>query len=575
MNKRMLLALALSAAVIGLTQYLFPPAKPVAKAAAAVTASAPAPAVGAPGTPQVGAPGTPQVGATAPSAAPAAGVAQTAAPISADTSLLSSARTVMRISSVGAAPVSVQLPGYKQLVAGGKSSAPVELVRPGEALLQYAVIVKEPAGNRIIDLAGVPFTATRTNDRTVTYDGQAGAANVQITYVFQPDSFLVRVGGKVTGVSAPAFLRVTLPSGLHSSEVDSTEDQRSLAVAMKPVKGNVTSVAYGKLDPGEAQLEEGPFTWVASKSKFFITGLLTAAGDRPFDEVSVTGGPKTGKLESHVTATALQSLQDGTFRFELYTGPQEWRRMVALGRDFENSNPYGGWLQNFVQPFATMVMKSLLWMHESLKLSYGWVLVIFGVAVRLLLWPFNQRAMRTSMKMQVLQPELQAVQEKYKADPQKMQAEVMRVYSEHGMSPFSALSGCLPMLLPMPVFITLFFVFQNTIEFRGVPFLYLTDISQKDPTFIIPLLMAASAFLLSWIGMRGVPPNPQAKIMAYMFPAMMFAFFFSAAAGLNLYYMVQNIAALPQQWLISKERLTAKNKPVVYEKGAPAKPKKA
>ena len=571
MNKRMLLALALSAAVIGLTQYLFPPPKPTVKPVVAVV----------PGAAQAAVPGAAAV--TAPSAtagALAAGAGSTpvgaiATSSVADTALLSSPRTLMRISSIGAAPVSVQLPGYKQLVQGGKSSEPVELVRPGEALLQFAVIVKEPAGNRVIDLAGVPFMSTRADDRTVTYAGQAGAAHVQITYVFQPDSFLVRVGGKVTGLTSPAFLRVTLPSGINSSEVDSADDQRHLAVAMKPVTGNVTSVPFTKLDPGESKLEQGPFTWIASKNKFFIMGLLTANSDHPFDEITVTGGPKAGKIESRVTATALQSLQDGTFRFDLYAGPQEWRRMVTLGREFENSNPYGGWLQNIVQPFATLVMKSLLWMHDSLKLSYGWVLVIFGVVVRLALWPFNQRAMRTSMKMQVLQPELQAVQEKYKSDPQKMQAEVMRVYNEHGMSPFSALSGCLPMLLPMPVFITLFYVFQNTIEFRGVPFLHLADISQRDPTFIIPLLMAGSAFLLSWIGMRGVPPNPQAKIMAYMFPAMMFAFFFNQAAGLNLYYMVQNIAALPQQWLISNERLSAKKKPVVYEKGAPAKPKKA
>ena len=572
MNKRMLLALALSAAVIGLTQYLFPPPMTPAKPTAAAVATGAQPVL--PGAP-VTAATTPTIGAPSAAAVPGATVSATAAPIVADTISLSSARTDMRISSIGAAPVSVQLTGYKRLPENTSAAQPVELVRPGEALLQYAVIVKEAGGNRVIDLAGVPFTGSRTDDRTVTYAGQSGPVSVQITYVFQPDSFLVRVGGKVSGLASPAFLRVTLPSGLNSSEADSSEDQRHLAVAMKPVTGNVTSVPFAKLDPGESKLEQGPFTWVASKSKFFITGLLTAAGDRPFDEVTVTGGPKTGKVETRVVATALQSLQDGSFRFELYAGPQEWRRMLSLGRDFENSNPYGGWLQNIVQPFATMVMKTLLWMHDSLKLSYGWVLVIFGVAVRLLLWPFNQRAMRTSMKMQVLQPELQAVQEKYKADPQKMQAEVMRVYSEHGMSPFSALSGCLPMLLPMPVFITLFFVFQNTIEFRGVPFLYLADISQKDPTFIIPLLMAGSAFLLSWIGMRGVPPNPQAKIMAYMFPAMMFAFFFSAASGLNLYYFVQNLAALPQQWLISNERLKSKDKPVVYSKGAPAKPKKA
>ncbi len=566
MNKRMLLALALSAAVIGLTQYLFPPAKPLPKpVATAVAPAGPQAALGA-------------AAAVMPQAAmsPAVGAAPAGPLVVADTVALTSARSTFRISSIGAAPVSVQLKGYKRLPETRSADEYVELVRPGEALLRYALIVKEPAGNRVIDLAGVPFAATRPDDRTVTYTGTSGASNVEITYVFQPDSFVVRVGGKVTGLTSPAFLRVTLPSGLNSSEADTTEDQQHLAVAMKPVQGNTQSVAFNSLDPAERELKEGPFIWVASKSKFFITGLLTAPGDRPFDEVTVTGGPKTGKVESRVDATTLQALQDGTFRFELYAGPQEWRRLVSLGRDFENSNPYGGWLQGFVQPFATMVMKALLWMHETLRLNYGWVLVIFGVAVRLLLWPFNQRAMRTSMKMQVLQPELAAVQEKFKADPQKMQAEVMRVYKEHDMSPFSALSGCLPMLLPMPVFITLFFVFQNTIEFRGVPFLHLADISQKDPTFIIPLLMAASAFVLSWIGMRGVPPNPQAKIMAYMFPAMMFAFFFSAAAGLNLYYFVQNLAALPQQWLISNERMKKKDTPVVYnDKGAPARPKKA
>jgi YidC/Oxa1 family membrane protein insertase len=569
MNKRMLLALALSVMVIGLTQVLFPAPKAPAKLPVKPDST----------TVVVSVPGATPTAAASPAAAPAGTTPPPAgavvAPTVADTTLLSSTRSTVRLSSIGASPVSVQLNGFKQM-SKAEGAAPVaELVRPGERLLQYALIVKEPTGNRVIDLSSVAFQKTQVDDRTVTYTGQAGTGAIAITYAFQPDSFLLRVGGKVTGIASPAFLRVMLPSGLHSSEADSTDDQQHLAVAFKPVTGSASSVAFKDLDPGEKELKTGPFVWVASKSKFFITGLLTSPGDRPFDEVTVTGGPKTGKLESRVEATSLMALQDGTFRFELYAGPQEWRRLHALGRDFENSNPYGGWLQGVVQPFATMVIKSLLWMHESLKLSYGWVLVIFGIAVRLLLWPFNQRAMRTSMKMQVLQPELAAVQEKYKADPQKMQQEVMRVYKEHDMSPFSALSGCLPMLLPMPVFITLFYVFQNTIEFRGVPFLYLTDISQKDPTFIIPVLMAASAFLLSWIGMRGMPPNPQAKIMAYMFPAMMFVFFFSTAAGLNLYYMVQNIAALPQQWLIAKEREKTKDKPVVYGKDGPAKPKKA
>jgi YidC/Oxa1 family membrane protein insertase len=293
---------------------------------------------------------------------------------------------------------------------------------------------------------------------------------------------------------------------------------------------------------------------VAAKNKYFIVGLLTGEGDAPFTEVHVTGGPRTGRNATRASATVLEPIRGEAFAFELYTGPQEWRRLLALGRDFENSNPYGGFLQGVVQPFATIVMRILLWMRETTNLSYGWVLVIFGVVVRLLLWPLNQKAMRTSMQMSRLQPQLSEIQKRHKADPQRMQAEIMRVYKEHGLSPFSSLSGCLPMLLPMPILFALFFVFQNTIEFRGVPFLWLSDISLKDPYYIVPILMGVSMFVLSIIGMRNSPPNPQAKMMAYVLPVMMTVFFLGLASGLNLYYAVQNITAIPQQWLISNER---------------------
>jgi YidC/Oxa1 family membrane protein insertase len=193
-------------------------------------------------------------------------------------------------------------------------------------------------------------------------------------------------------------------------------------------------------------------------------------------------------------------------------------------------------------------------MHDKLRLSYGWVLVIFGIAVRLILWPLNQRAMRSSLKMQNIQPEMAAIQKKYRNNPQKQQEEMVRIYREHGMSPFSMFSGCLPMLIPMPVLFALFFVFQNTIEFRGVSFLWLADISLKDPYYLLPLIMGASMYVLSWIGMRNAPPNPQAKMMSYMFPVIMTVALLNMAAGLNLYYAVQNVAALPQQWLIARER---------------------
>jgi YidC/Oxa1 family membrane protein insertase len=199
-------------------------------------------------------------------------------------------------------------------------------------------------------------------------------------------------------------------------------------------------------------------------------------------------------------------------------------------------------------------MRVLLWMKSATQLNYGWVLIIFGLAIRLAMWPLNQSAMRTSMRMQRISPELQAVQAKFKSDPQKLQAEMMKVYAAHGLSPFSTFSGCLPMLLPMPILFALFFVFQNTIEFRGVSFWWLPDISMKDPYYIVPLAMGVTMYLLSWIGMRNAPPNPQAKMMAYIFPVMMTFLFLNFASGLNLYYTVQNLAALPQQWLLANER---------------------
>jgi len=230
---------------------------------------------------------------------------------------------------------------------------------------------------------------------------------------------------------------------------------------------------------------------------------------------------------------------------------------TELGNDLENVNPYAGFMHAVVQPFATIVMRTLLWMKNTFRVNYGWVLVIFGVVIRLALWPLNQKAMRSSIAMQRLQPELTEIQRKYKDDREKQQQAMMKLYAAHGMSPLSPMLGCLPMLLPTPVLFALYFVFQNTIEFRDVPFLWLPDISLRDPYFIMPVLMGASMFLLSWIGMRGTPPNPQAKMMSYMMPVMFVFFFFNLAAGLNLYYFVQNIAALPQQLLLTRERAKA------------------
>jgi len=116
------------------------------------------------------------------------------------------------------------------------------------------------------------------------------------------------------------------------------------------------------------------------------------------------------------------------------------------------------------------------------------------------------------------------------------------------------------MLLPMPVLFALFFVFANTIEFRGVPFLWLPDLSRADPYYIIPIVMGLSMFVLSKVGQIGMPPNPQTKMMLYFMPAFMTLLFLNFASGLNLYYAVSNIFSIPQQYLIAQRRLREQGK---------------
>ena len=193
-------------------------------------------------------------------------------------------------------------------------------------------------------------------------------------------------------------------------------------------------------------------------------------------------------------------------------------------------------------------------MHERLSLAYGWVLVCFGVLIRLLLWPLQARAMESQMRMQAVQPLMQEIQTRYKGEPEKLQREMLKLYKEHKVNP---LGGCLPMLLPMPVLLALFFVFSNTIEFRGVPFLWLPDLARHDPYYIIPVVMGLSMFAVSKIGQRGLPPNPQAKMLLYVMPAVLTFVFLKLASGLNLYYAVQNLISLPQQWQISQRRMKA------------------
>jgi YidC/Oxa1 family membrane protein insertase len=225
---------------------------------------------------------------------------------------------------------------------------------------------------------------------------------------------------------------------------------------------------------------------------------------------------------------------------------------VAVGSKLQDVNPMG-WrvFRPILRPLGAMITWLLITVHGALGISYGWVLILFGITIRLAMWPLNAKAMRSQMKSMELQPRLKDIQTRYKNEPEKLQKEMLRLYKEEGFNP---MGGCLPMLIPMPVLITLFFVFQNFIEFRGVPFLWLPDLSRADPLYILPIVLGATIFVQQIISMKTMPPNPQMKFMLYFMPLFMVVIFLNLASGLNLYYASQNLPGFIQQMQLTKER---------------------
>ncbi|HKW41653.1 MAG TPA: membrane protein insertase YidC [Gemmatimonadales bacterium] len=481
----------------------------------------------------------------------------------AETVWVTSPRYRLGFSTVGGVLVSAELTGYRSFAAGDAGGV-VQLVPPGEALLVHT---RTAGADTTLfgDWSLTPSAAqvsVGSQGATLTFTGERSGARLTLEYHFTPDEYRFGVRGRMEGFGPTgATVLLGLGDGLKSVEADTLDDFHHYAVVTKAAR--TQSTAFQSLKPGERKILDGPFEWAGVKSKyFFIAALAFEEGAPRFGAGIAVGGPRT------VTASSLFGRSDvatrtavaltlpvppaGDFRYDLYVGPLEYRRLARLGHDLDDANPYGGILRPIIQPVSVLVVNILIWMHDRLNLAYGWVLVIFGVLVRALLWPLNQRAMESSIRMQAVAPLLKQAQDRYKNDPERLQREMMRLYKEHNVSP---LGGCLPMLLPLPVLFALFFVFANTIEFRGTPFLWLPDLSRPDPYYIIPIIMGLSMYVLSKVGQMGVPPNPQAKTMLYFMPAFLTLLFLRFASGLNLYYAVSNICSIPQQYMIAKRRM--------------------
>ena len=413
--------------------------------------------------------------------------------------------------------------------------------------------VVEPADGISLEEGGAPETLR------FVYQAPNGGLTFEVAYTFHPDRYQVDVAGRVVGLERPLLL-TDVGQGLAYAEADSADESRMMAYVYNHVQDGISST---NLDDAEPGIVEGPLLWTATRSKFFVISLLAgrdeASGEANGDYL---GGLilEPSALPDRISIWAAQSAANGAFAYRLFLGPQDYTRLTSLGQGMEEVNPYGWrFFRPIIRPFVSIIMAILVFFHTTLDLGYGWVLMIVGVLMRIVLFPLNHKAMKAQLRNMAVQPLVQEIQAKHKDNPEKLQKEMMRLYKEHGFNPFA---GCLPMLLPWPMLIALFFVFQNTIELRGVDFLWLPDLSAKDPFYILPIILALSMFLMQWVSLKSLDqPNAQLKMMMWVMPGMMLFIFMNLASGLNLYYATTNLATIPQQVWIAKERRKMRDRP--------------
>lgn len=232
------------------------------------------------------------------------------------------------------------------------------------------------------------------------------------------------------------------------------------------------------------------------------------------------------------------------FTFNGYIGPKEYKTLESINPVLVNAIEFG-----FFTFVAAPIFKVLMWLHGLIG-NWGWSIIALTALIRMFLYPLTQKGMVSMQKIKEIAPRIKEVQEKYKGDPQRMNAAVMEMYKKHGANP---LGGCLPLLLQIPVFFAIYRVLLNAVELQGAPWiLWVTDLSRMDPYYILPILMGATMYYQQKITPSNFTDPLQEKIFKFL-PIIFTFFFFTFPAGLVLYWFVNNIFSIAQQYLVNKQ----------------------
>lgn len=440
-------------------------------------------------------------------------------------------------------------------VAQKAGSPPVDLVDAGTVLGPALATPFDELGDG--DWSRVPWELERLDANTVVFERSQNGALVRKTYHFDPESYLLRLQLELENGSSrtlrPSF-RIRWPVAAREGQ-----DFRELALVayqegdlhQAPVAGGVGFLGFGASTLEEPQTFSREVDWAGSNTRYFLAALLPEVPRDAFARFVPVVSEKLAATELAFAPVDVPPGQRVSREYRIYVGPKEPERLDGAGAHLAEAIQRG-WFPSLTRFFAWLL-------HATYDVvpNYGVAIILITALVRILMAPIMARQMKSMKRMGELQPRIKEIQARYPDDRQKQSEAMMSLYREAGVSPFSMLAGCFPMLLQLPVFIGFYFALQGSIDLRQQPFmLWIQDLSAPEALFVIPglelplrvlpLLMGGSMVLQQKLSPTAMDPA-QARMMMVMMPIMFTVLFYQFASGLVLYWLVSNLLGIAQQ----------------------------
>ncbi len=393
-----------------------------------------------------------------------------------------------------------------------------------------------------------PGARTLDNGDTIelTLDAEQNGVKLTKTYTFRRGHYQIDLTHAVQNTTAEAItpsVYVQLVRDGSKLEGDSAFYSTFNGPAIYTDTEKFRKVSFEDIEKGKnpppVRTGDG---WIAMVQHYFVSAFLPSTqGQHELFTRKIDNNLYA--VGSIMSAGTIAPGGSASVSGKLFAGPQESAALEQFATDFDLVKDYG-WL--------TIIAKPIFWLMEQIQKvlsNWGWTIIVLTILIKLAFFPLSAASYRSMAKMKLVTPKMTAIRERHKGDPQKMNAAMMELYKTEKINP---LGGCLPVIVQIPVFIALYWVLLASVEMRHAPWLgWIQDLSAPDPWYILPVIMAASMFVQTKL--NPTPPDPiQAKIMMFM-PIAFSVMFFFFPAGLVLYWVVNNLLSIGQQWVITRQ----------------------